>query len=717
MGVPQPLNTLPIDIQPQEAVDAVFNTQLGYVEDRLRQGMSSLIECDKEMVSYLIHTLRSRLRMTGVGGVFQFRIVTGTPPEDEEGPTPPLFTMMLREIQNFIRDDVGKKIIVLPHLDLLTTTTRSSLSDVAKEVVALVYENPEAVFLGFKDPSFELPEAVARLFVAEQSFVGMPRENISKIILQREARKFGVDSFDCFQLYKYVSGITPIRFRQIMSSMQDRGDYDPNNPGLLKNIYRDIRRLTLGGELEVPNVDLHKDIGGYSYIKERIQEDILDLYNQKDDLSSAAEVKKVEELIPKGIIFEGPPGTGKTYLAKAIATALDATVIVVSGPELKSKWVGESEQNLRKTFARARENAPAIIIFDEIDSFATRRGTYTGSGVEHSMVNQLLTEMDGFRKEELVFIVATTNFVESLDPALLRPGRFELTLEIPYPNEEDREAIINIYKDKFSLDLTPEIIKYIVSKTGGYSNAQQKTRFSGDHLYAICRSIGREVIRKGPHQITEEEIDNIIDDSYSVRPPTDEERQLIAIHECGHAMTACLVENAPAPDKVSIQGLNESIPGYVQQEDWKGDHVRTRQELIDQICVCLGGRAAEEIIANTISSGASNDLEKASQMARVMVERLGMVGDDNLLVPVGKEDFSADRKVFVEREANKILSSAMAQTKTLIRDNQKLHKAFYDALMDKTVLNKEDLNKIATGLDYKIEKLGWHEQYTLDEKS
>src|SRR5205085_1295219 len=131
---------------------------------------------------------------------------------------------------------------------------------------------------------------------------------------------------------------------------------------------------------------------------------------------------------------------------------------IVSGPELKSKWVGESEENLRQTFHKARQSAPAIIIFDELDSFASARGTYTGSGVEHSMVNQLLTEMDGFHKEELVFIVGTTNYVESLDPALMRPGRFEFHLHIPYPDDDDRRAILKIYDRKMKLKLTEEAL-------------------------------------------------------------------------------------------------------------------------------------------------------------------------------------------------------------------------------------------------------------------
>ena len=166
-------------------------------------------------------------------------------------------------------------------------------------------------------------------------------------------------------------------------------------------------------------------------------------------------MKKIEGLIPRGMIFWGPPGTGKTLFAKAMARKLGAAVTVVSGPALKSKWVGESEENLRRIFLQARQSAPAVIVFDEIDAFASARGTYTGSGVEHSMVNQLLTEMDGFRKEELVFVVGTTNFVESLDRALLRPGRFEFHLDITYPKAEDPRAILSIYDKNINLKLSP----------------------------------------------------------------------------------------------------------------------------------------------------------------------------------------------------------------------------------------------------------------------
>src|SRR5512138_3278037 len=176
----------------------------------------------------------------------------------------------------------------------------------------------------------------------------------------------------------------------------------------------------------------------------KLNSEILDTLSKRDKAADPDEISRLEELIPRGMIFWGPPGTGKTYFAKAIAASIGAAITIVSGPELKSKWVGESEERLRQIFHRARQSAPSIIVFDELDSFASSRGTYTGSGVEHSMVNQLLTEMDGFRKEELVFVVGTTNFVESLDQALLRPGRFEFHLQIPWPDADDRRAILSI---------------------------------------------------------------------------------------------------------------------------------------------------------------------------------------------------------------------------------------------------------------------------------
>src|SRR5262249_4999454 len=275
-------------------------------------------------------------------------------------------------------------------------------------------------------------------------------------------------------------------------------DY-PANP---QNAFRQLRQATLGGTLEVPNIGLDSDIGGYARVKEQLRNEGLNPLAPKEQLTSEEQIKGIEELLPKGMIFWGPPGTGKTLFAKAMATEIGGAVTVVSGPELKSKWVGESEENLRQIFHKARQSAPSIIVFDELDSFATARGTYTGSGVEHSMVNQLLTEMDGFHKDELVFVVGTTNFVEALDPALLRPGRFEFHLHIPYPDGDARKAIIKIYDKKMNLKMSEEALDYAVKRTGpGYQTAQG-TPFSGGHLNALGRSMARIRIRENRSDAT-----------------------------------------------------------------------------------------------------------------------------------------------------------------------------------------------------------------------
>ena len=386
-------------------------------------------------------------------------------------------TMMQRQLsqlQDAVFSGDNDQVLVMPHLDVLATTTQSGLSAETREAAAMLYENPDAVYLAFKDPSFELPKVIENLFTVRHSMMGIPRDRLRHLVLQREARKLGVHEFNPYSLYKYFSGLNAIRCRQILGHFTECVDFDPANPDSAESIYQEIRQMTLVGGAELPRVDLQKDIGGYDDVKKQIHQDILELLRQKESSQDAKLIEHVEQIVPKGIILHGPPGTGKTFFAKAIATALDATITIVSGPELKSRWVGQSEENLRRVFAQARKSAPAIIVFDELDSFAAARGTFSGSGVEHSMVNQMLTEMDGFRKEELVFVVGTTNFVESLDPALMRPGRFELAIHIPYPHAHDRRQILDIYRTKFGLELPDDVLDYLVSKTGGYGGCGER---------------------------------------------------------------------------------------------------------------------------------------------------------------------------------------------------------------------------------------------------
>lgn len=726
MSIDLPISQLPNDLTLEDAVEAAYHDDLDHVADKLRQGVSCLVECDKQLVPWFYAATRDRLRDQNAGRALRCRFVSGQPAQEQQqaqqaGPMPSLLQLMIRQITEMVRSAEPGTVIVIPHLDLLTTTTRSGLSLEAKEVIALVYENPEVVLLGFKDPEFELPKTVESVFTAKRTVIGIPRDRLPRLILRREARKLGVETFDPFALYKYCSGLNVVRLRQILEQFQDRMDFDPRAPETRTAIFREIRDLTRGAELDVPKIDLQEDIGGYAGVKERIEKDILALLRRRDLATTPEQVKVLEELIPRGMIFEGPPGTGKTYFAKAIATAIDATAIVVSGPELKSKWVGESESNLRNIFTRARKSAPAIIIFDEIDSFATRRGTYTSSGVEHSMVNQLLTEMDGFRKEELVFIIATTNFVEALDEALLRPGRFELKIKIPYPKEKDRRAILGIYARKFKLDLQPEVLEYIVRKTSGYVNAERNVRFSGDHLYALCRGLARERIRRasapspeqdgrgGDYQLTTADVDAIVGDAFELNQPTLEEQQVIATHECGHAIVAALAPGAARPDKVTIEGDEEDIaPFYTRFDSNHRGIVFTRAEAKARIAVSLGGRAAEALVCGDVSTGAADDLMKASGLARAMVEAWGMGTSQESCYEQTNEGLrrrrlSDTREAAIDQDVQALLAESEALAGDLLRENEGVLRAMSKLLQEKRVLLLNDLKAFFSGQGKTIE--------------
>ncbi|MGZ3422671.1 MAG: AAA family ATPase, partial [Polyangiales bacterium] len=495
-----PEQDLPTELSTSDAVTAAYPTELARTETALARRLPVLVECEKELVPFFYKAIRDRLKAKNVRCIY----LDGRPPPDAPPPPIPmgLLQTMVAQLRDVVRGAAGDRVVVIPHLDLLTTSS-GGLTSEAREVIPLLYENPEILWLGFKDPAFPLPEPISNLFPHHESILGIPRDRLRHLVTKREARKLG-KQFDPYALYRNVSGVNAVRLRRLLSSLAGE-DY----PDDVRPAFAQLRAATIGPTLTLPEVDLRRDIGGYTKVKERLEREILEVLARKDALGDPESVKRVEGLIPRGMIFWGPPGTGKTLFAKAMATALGAAVTVVSGPELKSRWVGESEERIRQVFVRARQSAPAIIIFDELDSFASARGTYTGSGVEHSMVNQLLTEMDGFRRDELVFVVGTTNFVESLDPALLRPGRFEFHMHVPWPDADDRRAILSIYNQKLDLKLTERGLEYAVKRSGdpleGPAAAHGgPARYSGDHLQALCRQIARTRLReddRGPSDV------------------------------------------------------------------------------------------------------------------------------------------------------------------------------------------------------------------------
>lgn len=687
---------LPKDISPEQAVEAAYAAELADVASRLRRGLPVLVECEKDLAPFVYVNVRTRLRQANL----QCLYLDGRPRPQDQQIMGGFLAVMIAQLRDAVRGGaVERRVVVLPHLDLLTTS-QGGLTAEAREVIPLLYENPELVWLGFKDPSFGLPTVIENLFPHRVSLLGIPRPRLRHLVTQKEARKFG-RQFNPWALYKHVSGMNAVRLRRLLSTLE--GEDYPADP---RNALAQIRQMTMSGQLEIPSVDLDNDIGGYPKVKDRLRKEIIDVLALKDRLTQAEEVNRLEELIPRGMIFWGPPGTGKTLFAKAMAATLGAAITVVSGPELKSKWVGESEQNLRQIFHRARQSAPSIIVFDELDSFATARGTYEGSGVEHSMVNQLLTEMDGFQREELVFVVGTTNFVESLDQALLRPGRFEFHLYIPYPDADDRRAILSIYDQKMRLDLSPAALDYAVKRTGDYvEGVAAGTRFSGDHINALCRALARLRLRESITRPTEPgDIDRALTE-WTERPRlTPLEERVVATHEAGHAVCALFCEHATPIERISIQADTAGALGFVRYQDPAHRYVVTRGELLDDICILMGGREAEQLLLDDLSIGSSEDLRRATAIARTLVEDLGMGGDGVAVCafrqernPPGRYDLSPSQHELLDRRVGELLEEGRTRAARILSEQRALVVTLRDLLLEKKVIDAKSLAELVKG--------------------
>jgi len=682
---------LPKSLTPVEAVEAAYSQEMAEVASKLIRGLPTLIECDKELAPYLFMNVRDRLRQQKLQCIY----LDGRQRDPQQGAVPMgLIGTMIAQLRDAVRGATERRVVVLPHLDLLTTS-QGGLTGEAREVIPLLYENPELVWLGFKDPSFPLPKVIENLFPHWLSILGTSRNRLHHLITQKESRKFGKD-FSPWQLYKHVSGVNAVRLRRLLSTLE--GEDYPADP---KRAYAQLRQATLSGQMEIPSVDLDKDIGGYAKVKAKLKAEILDSLQKRDKAMDAKavdkeEVARLEELIPRGMIFWGPPGTGKTYFAKAIAASIGAAITIVSGPELKSKWVGESEENLRQIFHKARQSAPSIIVFDELDSFATARGTYTGSGVEHSMVNQLLTEMDGFHKDELVFVVGTTNFVESLDPALLRPGRFEFHIHIPYPDDDDRKAIFQIYDKKMRLQFTEEALEYAVNRTGNRYMTPTGTAFSGDHLNALCRAVARLRMRENlTDETTPKLIERAITEFDEKKEVHEKDVPIVAVHEAGHFLVSIFCPNHPPPEKVTIQSDMPWAPFFTQFKQEKNRIGMSRSEMLDVLAVLYGGIEAERLVVGDVSTGASgmgspgSDLSRASDLAEMIVEVCGM---SNLAAPLRsfrnekgeREVLSGSMAEAIDRQVNTVIVEAQARAAAILTK----HKADLIKIRDELVANK-----------------------------
>jgi cell division protease FtsH len=320
------------------------------------------------------------------------------------------------------------------------------------------------------------------------------------------------------------------------------------------------------------------------------------------------------------------------------------------------------------------------------------------------MVNQLLTEMDGFHSEELVFVVGTTNFVEILDPALLRPGRFEFQLYIPYPDAEDRREILRIYDAKMRLAMTPEALEYAVRRTNDVvEGAAAGTRYSGDHLNALCRAIARIRLRANRRGPTEPaDVERGLTEWLERPKMTASEERVVATHEAGHAVCALFSKHAPPIERISILGDSAGALGFVRYQDPTRRYVVTRGELLDDMCVLMGGREAELLLLDDLSIGSGHDLQRATAIARALVEEFGMGGDE---VGVCRFHADDDKRIrhphlspaqleMLDRRVRELLEEARQRAAALLRENRALVETLRDLLVEKKVIDARTLSTV-----------------------
>ena len=438
--------------------------------------------------------------------------------------------------------------------------------------------------------------------------------------------------------------------------------------------------------------------------------DVAGADEEKEELKEIVEFlkepKKYVELgarIPKGVLLVGPPGTGKTLLAKAVAGEAGVPFFSISGSDFVEMFVGVGASRVRDLFDQAKKNAPCIVFIDEIDAVGRHRGAGLGGGHDEreQTLNQLLVEMDGFGVNEGVIILAATNRPDILDPALMRPGRFDRRVVVNYPDIKGREEILKVHSR--NKPLGPDVdLKDIAKTTPGFTGADLENLLNEAALLAA---------RKNKKVITMDEIKEanykvIMGPEKKSRVISDKEKRLTAYHEAGHAIAVRLVSSTMKIDRVTIipSGRAGGFTSYKPDED---RHYTTKSQLIEQIMVSLGGRAAEELVLGEVSTGAANDLQKANQIARDMITKYGMsenlsnlvFGDENDEVFLGKsyahiKNYSEEISARIDAEVKAIIDNAYNRVKQLLSDNRDKLEDVARALLEKERIEGDEFEEI-----------------------
>ncbi len=439
------------------------------------------------------------------------------------------------------------------------------------------------------------------------------------------------------------------------------------------------------------------DVAGIDEAKEELQEVV-------EFLKNPAKFQKLGGRIPKGVLLVGPPGTGKTLLAKAVAGEAKVPFFSISGSEFVEMFVGVGASRVRDLFSQAASQAPCIIFIDELDALGKARGINVmgGNDEREQTLNQLLVEMDGFESNKGVIIMAATNRPEILDPALLRPGRFDRQVLLDRPDINGREAILKIHSRKVLLGPDVDLRKIAALVPG----------FAGADLANLVNEAALLAARKDKETVGAAEFDAAIDRvvgglEKKNRVMNPQEKEIVTFHESGHAIVAESVKHADPVHKISIIPRGIAALGYTQQQPTEDRYLMTRPELLDRLAVLLGGRVAEELVFGEISTGAQNDLQRATVIARSMVaeygmsDRLGLVTYESARQPMFLPENYTPNKTYSETKATQIdeeISAVMEQTHQRVRkilsERRKVLDNLAHLLSEKEIVQGEELRQM-----------------------
>jgi len=439
------------------------------------------------------------------------------------------------------------------------------------------------------------------------------------------------------------------------------------------------------------------DVAGIDEAKEELQEVV-------EFLKNPAKYQKLGGRIPKGVLLVGPPGTGKTLLAKAVAGEAKVPFFSISGSEFVEMFVGVGASRVRDLFSQATSQAPCIIFIDELDALGKARGINVmgGNDEREQTLNQLLVEMDGFESNKGVIIMSATNRPEILDPALLRPGRFDRQVLLDRPDINGREAILKIHAKKILLG--PDVdLRTIAGLVPGFAGADLANLVNEAALLAARKNL--ETVGAAEFDAAIDRVVGGLEKKNRVMNP--KEKEIVAVHESGHAIVAESVTFADPVHKISIIPRGIAALGYTQQQPTEDRYLMTRPELLDRLAVLLGGRVAEELVFGEISTGAQNDLQRATAIARSMVaeygmsDRLGLVTYESPRQPMFLPENYSPHKTYSETMATQIdqeISTVMEQThervRTILSERRKVLDDLAHLLSEKELVSGEELRQI-----------------------